>query len=458
MAVITIPSSFSPIAAAIDVFTQDRLAQQKRARQAEQDAWNREVRARQRQGWSRQDEMQRRQDLLWQRQQDEYNKQQAKLAALGDATAQDQQIYNTGSYTNPEFQQWGAEDDSPVTPMPEENLVANAFQRAMASKRMANTHGIAPMTAAKIHAGQPQEFDQEALREALFMYQNTKPGDVNHSMAYLALKKMGLSAGHINEIAGPEAAAQFSMEDYGGLNQVFRGDPMYTGTNVSMGDEEAEYDDADVAVAPTQRQRLDALLARDELVGRKTTQSDLDSIFNPQAPKVKAEKITPLQSWTKSYGASSVRTRHEDDVMAGIASAMQKALLGSVPEQDPGNIESFSMSELFSDAQEQQLMSNMWQAAQMIQQKYFPGKSPQIVFEEMKAKIGMGPKELDLVDTSGAISEFVPGTFNDTEAKYTTTPRLYNAQQIMDDYLKTLPAGTLPEDAALANANNVPLG
>ena len=458
MAVITIPSSFSPIAAAIDVFAQDRLAQQKRARQAEQDAWNREARARQRQGWSRQDEMQRRQDLLWQRQQDEYNKQQAKLAALGDATAQDQQIYNTGSYTNPEFQQWGTEDDSPVTPMPEENLVANAFQRAMASKRMANTHGIAPMTAAKIHAGQPQEFDQEALREALFMYQNTKPGDVNHSMAYLALKKMGLSAGHINEIAGPEAAAQFSIEDYGQLNQIARGDDMYTGTNVPMGDEDAKYDDPDVAVKPTQRQRLDALLARDELVGRKTTQSDLDSIFNPQAPKVKAEKITPLQSWTKSYGASGVRTRHEDDVMAGISSAMQKALLGSVPEQDPDNIESFSMSELFSDAQEQQLMSNMWQAAQMIQRKYFPGKSPQIVFEEMKAKIGMGPKELDLVDTSGAISEFVPGKFNDTEAKYTTTPRLYNAQQIMDDYLKTLPAGTLPEDAALANVNNVPLG
>ena len=49
MAVITIPSSFSPIAAALDVFTQERLSQQKRARQQEQDAWNREARGRQRQ-------------------------------------------------------------------------------------------------------------------------------------------------------------------------------------------------------------------------------------------------------------------------------------------------------------------------------------------------------------------------------------------------------------------------
>jgi len=467
MAVITIPSSFSPIAAALDVFTQDRLAQQKRARQAEQDAWNREARARQRQGWARQDEMQGRQDLLWQRQQDEYNKQQAKLAALGDATWQDKQIYNTGSYESPEYDKYrgaigrsalGGQEENVPTVAPEQMQIANAFERAMASKRMANTHGVAPMTAGKIHAKQPQEFDQEALREAIFTYRNSEPGSVSRSMAFLALKNMGLSAGHINEIAGPEAAAQFNAEEYTRQDDLFRGGPMYTGTNVSMGDEEAEYDDTDVAVAPTEQQRLNALLARDKMVDRTTSRQDLESIFNPQAPKVKAEKITPLQGWTKAYGNRNDRLVHEDDVMAGISSAMQKALLGSVPEQDPGNIESFSMSELFSDAQEQQLMSNMWQAAQMIQRKYFPGKSAQIVFEEMKGKIGMGPEELDLVDTSGAISEFVPGKFNDTEAKYTTTPRLYNAQQIMDDYLKTLPAGTLPEDAALANANNVPLG
>lgn len=283
MAVITIPSSFSPIAAAIDVFTQDRLAQQKRARQAEQDAWNLEARDRQRQGWARQDEMQGRTDLLWQRQQDEYNKKQAKLAALGDATWQDRQVYNTGSYESPEYDKYrgavgrsalGGQEENVPTVAPEQMQIASAFERAMASKRMANTHGVAPMTASKIHAGQEQEFDQDALREALFTYQNTKPGDVNHSMAYLALKRMGLSSGHINEIAGPEVAAQFSIEDYGPLNQIARGDDMYTGTNVPMGDEDAKYDDPDVAVKPTQRQQLDALLARDELVGRNTTQSD----------------------------------------------------------------------------------------------------------------------------------------------------------------------------------------
>ena len=465
MAVITIPSSFSPIAAALDVFTQDRLAQQKRARQQEQDAWNREARGRQREGWGRQDEVWNRQDLLWQRQQDEYNKQQAKLAALGDATWQDKQIYNTGSYESPEYDKYrgaigrsalGGQEENVPTVAPEQMQIANAFERAMASKRMANTHGVAPMTAGKIHAGQPQEFDQEALREAIFTYRNSEPGSVSRSMAFLALKDMGLSAGHINEIAGPETAAQFNAEEYSRQDALFRGGLIMPPE--TMGDEDAMYDDTDVVEKLTEQQRLNALLARDKMVGRTTSRQDLESIFNPQAPKVKAEKITPLQGWTKAYGNRNDRLVHEDDVMAGISSAMQKALLGSVPEQDPDNIESFSMSELFSDAQEQQLMSNMWQAAQMIQQKYFPGKSPQIVFEEMKAKIGMGPEELDLVDTSGTISEFVPGKFNDTEAKYIETPRLYNAQQIMDDYLKTLPAGTLPEDAALANVNNVPLG
>jgi len=433
MAVITIPSSFSPIAAAIDVFTQDRLAQQKRARQQEQDAWNREARGRQRQGWARQDQMQGRQDLLWQRQQDEYNKQQAKLAALGDATGQDQQIYNTGGYTNPEFQAWGTDDDSPVTPMPEENLVANAFQRAMASKRMANTHGVAPMTAGKIHAAQEQEFDQEALREALFTYQNTKPGDVNHSMAYLALKRMGLSSGHINEIAGPEVAAQFSREDYGGLNQIFRGDDMYTGTNVSMGDEEAEYDDPDVAVKPTQRQQLDALLARDELVGRNTTQSDLDSIFNPQAEKVKKEKVAPFTHFGKAYGYSAGEMQ-KGDVMEGVAAVMQEALLAGEAGGDEEKTEPFDINALFPAVKEEELMSNMWQAAQMIQRQHFPDKTPQLVFEEMKRTIGAGPDKLDLINTTGSIA----GVSGNYLARYLHTPKIYDAQQIMQDYLDVL--------------------
>ena len=76
MAVITIPSSFSPIAAALYVFTQDRLAQQKRARQAEQDAWNREARARQRQNWEHID-------------QERAYQQQQRNQALADKQAQE---------------------------------------------------------------------------------------------------------------------------------------------------------------------------------------------------------------------------------------------------------------------------------------------------------------------------------------------------------------------------------
>jgi len=442
MAIITIPSSFSPIAAALDVFTQDRLAQQKRARQQEQDAWNREARARQRQGWGRQDEIQRRQDLLWQEQRAAYaqaNAEKQRLAqqhqdalgrynenTLGTALGQE-----TPAFTDTEMGgDWNEmAGETATTPGLREVLEANMSARA----KYGNLWGM-PSRAELISRMQgKQEFDQEALREALFTYQNTKPGDVNHSMAFLALKDMGLSAGHINEIAGPEAAAQFNAEEYSKQDALFRGG--LTMPPETMGDEDAIYDDTDVVEKLTEQQRLNALLTRDKMVGRTTSRQDLESIFNPQAP---AEKITPLQGWNKAYGNRNDRLVHEDDVMAGISSAMQKALLGSVPEQDPDNIESFSMSELFSDAQEQQLMSNMWQAAQMIQRKYFPGKSAQIVFEEMKAKIGMGPKELDLVDTSGAISEFVPGKFNDTEAKYIETPRLYNAQQIMDDYLEVL--------------------
>ena len=444
MAVITIPSSFSPIAAALDVFTQDRLAQQKRARQAEQDAWNREARNRQRQGWGRQDEIQRRQDLLWQEQRAAYaqaNAEKQRLAqqhqdalgrynenTLGTALGQE-----TPAFTDTEMGgDWNEmAGETATTPGLREVLEANMSARA----KYGNLWGM-PSRAELISRMQgKQEFDQEALREAIFTFKNSEPGSVSRSMAYLALKKMGLGVDHINEIAGPEVAAQFGIQDYGQLNQIARGDDMYTGTNVPMGDEDAKYDDPDVAVKPTELQRLQAMRARDELVGRKTTQSDLDSIFNPRAEKP-AETV-PFSHWQKAFGHSGGQVQ-TGDVMSGIETVMKEALMDNLKSSD--HAQPFKMSELFSATQEEELMSNMWQAAQMIQRQYFPMKTPQTVFQEMKRAIGTGPDELDLIDTTGTMAGYEKTSLghDDYLARYLHTPRIYNTQQIIQDYLETL--------------------
>ncbi len=447
MAIINIPSSWSPIAAGIDVFVKDRQAQRERERQAEQDAWNLESRNRQRQGWRRQDEMQRRQDLLWQEQRAAYeraNAEKQRLAqqhqdalgrydenTLGTALGQATPAF-TDTEMGGDWDEMGGE--TATTPGLREVLEANMSARA----KYGNLWGM-PSRAELISRMQgKKEFDQEALREALFTYQNTKPGDVNHSMAFLALKDMGLSAGHINEIAGPEAAAQFNIEDYGQLNQIARGDDMYTGTNVPMGDEDAQYDDPDVAVKPTQRQQLEAALAMNELVGRKITKSELDSIFNPKADAVKKDKSAPFTHFGKAYSATAgdIQT---GDVMEGVAAVMQEALLAGDAGGDEALTEPFDINALFPAMKEEELMSNMWQAAQMIQREHFPDKTPQLVFEEMKRTIGSGPDKLDLINTAGSIA----GVYGDYLARYLHTPRIYNAQEMMQDYLDVLKVADL---------------
>tara|TARA_R110000824_G_scaffold92388_1_gene224202 strand:+ start:3611 stop:5038 length:1428 start_codon:yes stop_codon:yes gene_type:complete len=462
MAVITIPSSFSPIAAAIDVFTQDRLAQQKRARQAEQDAWNLEARDRQREGWTRQDQMQGRQDLLWQRQQDEYNKQQAKLAALGDATGQDQQIYNTGGYTNPEFQAWGTDDDSPVTPMPEENLVANAFQRAMASKRMANTHGIAPMTAGKIHAGQPQDTVQltdQQIAEAISALEDPQVSRTMKVQIAKQLEAEGITPTIINQVLGPKAAKtvheamSVSDPDYMAVANALH-DPNATyvaesGQGVGYenideaGGEQADYSGSRT---PQQYTPQDRLALHQRFYGKPANPSQSKAYYKgPKAVKEAQDK--PIKSWFKAYD-KTVRGDFAGDLVDGPIAAEMKAALLAAGGGDTGKVDLTTLvdeegnNKWFSHAEEQQLMSNLWEAAQLIQRQYAPGQSIEMIFEDMYRNIGFGDEKLDVVDISQSISPFVEGggignIYNDTEATFSKTPSIFNAQQMIQDYIKS---------------------
>ena len=96
----------------------------------------------------------------------------------------------------------------------------------------------------------------------------------------------------------------------------------------------------------------------------------------------------------------------------------------------------------FSHAEEQQLMSNLWEAAQLIQRQYAPGQSIEMIFEDMYRNIGFGDEKLDVVDISQSISPFVEGggignIYNDTEATFSKTPSIFNAQQMIQDYIKS---------------------
>ena len=474
MAVITIPSSFSPIAAAIDVFTQDRLAQQKRARQQEQDAWNLEARDRQRENWGyidqeREYQQQQRnqaladkqaQEALTQGYKDAYTEDDARIAYTGIRP-------ETGYGTGLDELAGAGEDERSATFGEHQESIA----RTMAMHPGAPKPGAAAYNAV-LGGGEAAgtTWTDQQIAEGIRALEDPQVSDAMKVQIARQFQAQKITPTIINQVLGPKAAKTVHEAmsvvdpDYMAVADALH-DPnaMYTTeSGFGVGDEniyEAGGEQGDYSRTQQRYTPQDKLALHQRFYGKPANPTQSKAYYKGQEVKEeKPAKVIPLKSWAQAYGRSGDLTEHEDDVMAGISGAMEKALLGSVSGQDPGKIDSFNMSDLFSNAQEKQLMSNMWQAAQMIQQKHFPGKSPQIVFEEMKAKIGMGPQELDLVDTSEAISGFVPGRFNDTEARYSQTPRLYNAQQIMDDYLKTLPAGTLPEDASLANTNNVPLG
>jgi hypothetical protein len=474
MAIINIPSSWSPIAAGIDVLVQDRLARQKRERQAEQDAWNLEARNRQRQGWARQDQMHDRADILWQRQQDAYNKQQAKLAALGDATWQDRQIYNTGGYESPEYDKYrgamgrsvlGGQEENVPTVAPEQMQMASAFERAMASKRMANTHGIAPMTAGKIHGGQPQDIVQLTDQQIAEAIAALKDPQVSRTMKVYIAKQLAandITPTIINQVWGPEAAKtvheamSVSDPDYMAVASALH-DPNATyvaesGQGVGYENiEEAGGEQADYSGSRTPQQYTpeDRLALHQRFYGKPATPSQSAAYYKGQRAEKPAETV-PFTHWQKAFGHSGGQVQ-TGDVMSGIEAVMKEALMDNLKSSDhyreygvitrdeegnPTQIQPPNMSELFSAVQEEELMSNMWQAAQMIQRQYFPMKTPQMVFQEMKRAIGTGPKELDLINTTGTMAGYEPtGNYL---SRYLHTPKIYNAQQIMQDYLKVL--------------------
>ena len=484
MAIINIPSSWSPIAAGIDVFVQDRLARQQRERQAEQDAWNLEARGRQRENWGYID-----QERAYQQQQrakaaQAQAEQDAKALAAetrtqelsSQFTERDPRMAYTGIV--PGYTGYGTGDDEFAGTQIDPRIATFSEQQNSLARTLARHPGAPKPTGAAYKAmlgGEQTVWTNQQIAEGIRALEDPQISDTMKVEIARQFQTQNITPTIINQVLGPKAAKivheamSVYNPDYMRVADVL-GDPnaMYTvESGFGVGDESVEEAGGEQAEFSRTQQRYtpqDRLALHQRFYGKPATTTQLQNYYKgPEVKEEKPAKVIPLKSWAQAYGRAADLTRHTDDVMAGIAGVMQKALLGSVPGQDPGKVDSFDISSLFSDAQERQLMSNIWQAAQMLQQRYFPEKSPQIIFEEMKMKIGVGPQELDLIDVSESISPFVAGggvgnIYNDTEARYSQTPRLYNAQQIMDDYLKTLPAGTFQEDAARANTHNVPLG
>jgi hypothetical protein len=479
MAVITIPSSFSPIAAALDVFTQDRLAQQKRARQQEQDAWNREARGRQRQGWGRQDEIQRRQDLLWQEQRAAYaqaNAEKQRLAqqhqdalgrynenTLGTALGQE-----TPAFTDTEMGgDWNEmAGETATTPGLREVLEANMSARA----KYGNLWGM-PSRAELISRmqGKTAQLTDQQIAEAISALEDPQISRTMKVTIAKQLEAQNITPSIINQVLGPKAAKtvheamSISDPNYMAVADALHNpDAMYTTeSGFGVGDESVEEAGGEQGDYSRTQQRYtpqDRLALHQQFYGKPATPSQSAAYF--KGPKAAAETV-PFSHWQKAFGHSGGQVQ-TGDVMNSIEVVMKEALMdnlkssdhyrqhGTIARDDEGNptqIQPPKMSELFSAVQEEELMSNMWQAAQMIQRQYFPMKTPQIVFQEMKRAIGTGPKELDLINTTGTMAGYEP-TGNHL-SRYLHTPKIYNTQQIMQDYLDVLGIAALKESNKL---------
>ena len=465
MAVITIPSSFSPIAAAIDVFTQDRLAQQKRARQAEQDAWNREARARQRQNWGYIDQEREYQQQQREKAAQAQAEQDAKALAAEALTQGHKAQYTdrdftttytgirpeTGYGTGLDELAGAGEDERVATPSEHQGSIA----RTLAMYPGAPKPGVAAYNA--VLGGEKEPLDPQAVWTAI---QGLKsPDGVVRTQAQIYLKELKFTATEINNMAGPEAARAFlDMDKLKLLHDQAEGTAMSVGQGGVLPAGATGIDEYSEEVGTIPRTALYSAEdrgralseAKDMLRGRTgESYSDYQKLW--AQPKV--DEPTPLmlsaigEGLTRpgvkaSYGR--VFDSSGDDELSKIASALQAGLqqyggpgnvaLGDLPT-DIGSI---------SDVNPQikdMIMRNIWQAAQILHHQN-PSTSARAIFENLTENIGYGDRGLDIIGINKSM--ITPGRDDtwsfDEPAAYKAGigqeggPTLKSPQEIAADY------------------------
>ena len=459
MAIITIPSSFSPIAAAIDVFTQDRLAQQQRARQAEQDAWNREARARQRQNWEHIDR-----ERAYQQQQRDIAaqalaEQEARTKELSSQyTDRDPHMAYTGIV--PGYTGYGTGDDEFAGTQIDPRTATFSEQQDSLARTLARHPGAPKPTGAAYKAmlgGEQTLWTDQQIAEGIRALQDPQISDAMKVQIARQFQAQKITPTIINQVLGPKAAKtvheamSISDPDYMAVASALH-DPnaMYTAeSGFGVGDEsvaEAGGEQGDYSRTQQRYTPQDRLALHQRFYGKPATPSQSEAYF--KGPKAEQEaKVKPIKSWFKAYD-KGVREDFAGDLIEGPIAAAMKAALLAAGGGDAGKVDLTTLvdaegnNKWFSHADEQQLMSNLWEAAQLIQRQYAPGQSVEMIFEDMYRNIGFGDEKLDVVDISQSISPFVAGGGignwkNDTEATFSKTPSIFNAQQMIQDYIRS---------------------
>jgi len=460
MAIINIPSSWSPIAAGIDVFVKDRLARQQRERQAEQDAWNREARGRQRQNWGYID-----QERAYQQQQREkaaqaQAEQDAKALAAetrtqelsSQFTERDPRMAYTGIV--PGYTGYGTGDDEFAGTQIDPRIATFSEQQNSLARTLARHPGAPKPTGAAYKAmlsGEQTVWTNQQIAEGIRALEDPQISDAMKVEIARQFQTQNITPTIINQVLGPKAAKivheamSVYNPDYMAVADALH-DPnaMYTAeSGFGVGDESVEEAGGEQGDYSRTQQRYtpqDKLALHQRFYGKPASPSQSEAYY--KGPKAeKQAKIVPMKSWLRAYTSNKRDDFTLDAIDGPIAQVMKDALLAAVGN-DAGKADLATISGLFSKAQQEELMGNMWQAAQLIQRQYAPDQSVELIFEDMYRSIGAGGKKLDVIDVSESISPFVEGggignILNDTEASYSTTPRIYNPQQMVQDYLKS---------------------
>ena len=463
MAIINIPSSWSPIAAGIDVFVQDRLARQKRERQAEQDAWNREARARQRQNWGHID-----QERAYQQQQRnqalaDKQAQEALTQGYKDAyTDNDARIAYTGirpetGYGTGLDELAGAGEDERAATFGEHQ---ESLARTMAMYPGAPKPGAAAYnTVLGVDQAAGVTWTDQQIAEGIRALEDPQVSDAMKVQIARQFQAQKITPTIINQVLGPKAAKtvheamSVSDPNYMAIaNALHDPDAMYTtesgfgvgGESVAeAGGEQGDYSRTQQRYTPQEK-----LALHQRFYGKPASKTHADAYYKgPKAAKEAQAK--PIKSWFKAYD-KTVRGDFAGDLVDGPIAAGMKAALLAAGGGDAGKVDLTTLvdedgnNKWFSHADQQQLMSNLWEAAQLIQRQYVPGQSVEMIFEDMYRNIGFGDEKLDVVDISESISPFVKGSglgpdalWNDTEATFSKTPSIFNAQQMIQDYIRS---------------------
>ena len=479
MAIINIPSSWSPIAAGIDVFVKDRLARQQRERQAEQDAWNREARGRQRQNWGYID-----QERAYQQQQREKAAQaqaeQDAKALVAETRAQELSSQFTErdprmAYTGivPGYTGYGTGDDEFAGTQIDPRIATFSEQQNSLARTLAR-HPGAPQPSGAVYkamlGGDDTAPTTDALTAALGIMRQyyEKPGTITDKQYIQALqtaqgaKLLASMRAASKPRAGTSTQGPLDTTELKRLMDIAANRAVSVGQGGVLGagatgfgtglDEFAGTGPSPALFSPEDQAR--ALSRAHEMLEGRTGQSysDFENIWAPKEDEVKPLTLSSVgesgltQGGIKSAYEGMFDPRGEE--LSKIASVLQAGLqqyggVGNLPLADSQGSNLGTTGDI-TGATQDLIMRNMWQAAQILHRQN-PTTSARAIFENLMENVGYGDRGVDVLGIDESmVSPYEEGVMpvglSDTMASYRAGigeqggPTLKSPQEIAADY------------------------